>query len=84
MNILKKTAGILLILFSIILGLAVLISFDTAIKETAVEIKKSTAAGLGYAFGSLIVMVLFVAIIYFNNKLALKLIKGKPNNKTNK
>jgi hypothetical protein len=77
MNIFKKTTGVLLLVFAALFSIAVLASFLNGIVESSKEINKSTTSGIAYAFGSLITLAIFVAILYFIIKLGLKLIKKK-------
>ena len=77
MNIVKKMAGILLLLIAALLSLGTLMSIFGGINDSIKEIKKSTTMGISYAFGSLVGAIILVAIIYYIIKLGLKLIKGK-------
>lgn len=77
MNIVKKMAGILLLLIAALLSLGTLMSIFGGINDSIKEIKKSTTMGISYAFGSLVGAIILVAILYYMIKLGLKLIKGK-------
>jgi|GEM_PF-5269086 len=77
MDLLKKLAGIFLLLFAALLSLATIVSAFNSIIDIKDEINKSTSEGLGYAFGSMLVTVLFVAIIFFMVKFGMKLIRRK-------
>ncbi len=77
MNIVKKMAGILLLLIAALLSLGTLMSIFGGINDSIREIKKSTTMGISYAFGSLVGAIILVAILYYMIKLGLKLIKGK-------
>lgn len=77
MNVLKKLAGIFLILFASILSLATLVSGFKSIGEGISETRKSGIYGLGYAAGSLFAIVLSIVLIFFMMKFGFKLIKNK-------
>jgi len=77
MDLLKKLAGIFLLLFAALLSLATIVSAFNSIIEIKEEINESTSEGLGYAFGSILVTVLFAAIIFFMAKFGMKLIRRK-------
>lgn len=77
MNILKKLAGILLLLFAGMLSLGTLMSLLNAITEIIKKSKESSVYTISYALGSLVGAAIIVVIIYFVSKLGLKLIKKK-------
>lgn len=77
MNILKKITGYFLILIAGLLSIGTFGTFFQVIIKSIVEIKTSLAEGLGYLFGSLLMLILFVLITIFIMKLGLKLIKAK-------
>lgn len=75
MKILKKIAGILLIIGALILSLATLLSILRTIIDSTNEIKKSVSGGIGYLLGCLIVITLLVFLIYFMVKKGIKFLK---------
>lgn len=77
MKILKIIGGILLLTAAAILSFATLVSFIKAIFDSIREIKEDLATGLGYAFGSAVVVFLMVLLIIFMTKKGLKLIRKK-------
>ena len=77
MNVLKKITGWFLFLFAGCLSLALLMSSLNAIVPTISEFKESTASGLGYLMGSLLVICVFALLIKYIAKLGLKMIKSK-------
>jgi len=77
MELLRKLAGIFLILFASILSLATIVSGFKSIGEGISETRKSGINGLGYVVGSLFVIILSIVLIFFMMKFGLKLIKKK-------
>lgn len=77
MDVLKKIAGFILLLFAGIIGLATLFSIFNTINRCIKKIQSSTAEGLGYVIGSIVGFILVAVVIYFISKLALKLINDK-------
>jgi uncharacterized membrane protein len=76
MNLLKKLAGISLLIIAAILSLAIVVTFVRSIADSIVEIKKSTSLGISYLLGCIIAIVIFVLITIFLFKKGLKLIKN--------
>jgi hypothetical protein len=77
MNIVKKIAGVLLLIFATLLSLGTLVSIFNGVNDSIREIKESTIMGISYAFGSLFGAAILISIIYFTAKLGLKLIRKK-------
>lgn len=77
MKIVKKISGICLFLFAIILSFATLVAFLRAVLDSVKEFKIDVSGGIGYIFGSLIIIVLLIIIVRYMFKWSLKLIKTK-------
>jgi hypothetical protein len=77
MTIVKKIAGVLLLIFATLLSLGTLVSIFNGVNDSIREIKESTIMGISYAFGSLFGAAILISIIYFTAKLGLKLIRKK-------
>lgn len=81
MKAIKIILGILLLVFSLLISIAVLSSSLKALLETLVLLKKSTAEAIGYGLGSLFALVLVGFLVYLLIKFSIKLIKNKPPKK---
>ena len=76
MNLLKKLAGIALIIIAAILSVAIVVTFLRSVLDCMIEIKKSTSLGISYLLGSMFAIVIFVIITIYLFKKGLKLIKN--------
>ncbi len=61
----KKIAGFLMLVVAVVLCMAALTTFPKGILDSIIEIKKDTASGLGFLFGTLIGIALFTILIVF-------------------
>ncbi|MEN2401193.1 hypothetical protein GKZ90_0015500 [Flavobacterium sp. MC2016-06] len=78
MIILKKIAGYFLIVFAILMAIGLLGSTFQAILQSSKEIHDNgLAEGLGYAFGSLFMIIIFILLVIYCMKTGLKLLKNK-------
>jgi large-conductance mechanosensitive channel len=82
MKVIKIILGIILLLFSLLISIAVLSSSLNAVLETLVIMKKSTAEAIGYGLGSLFALVLVGFLVFLLIKFSVKLIKNEPPKKT--
>lgn len=76
MKVLRKIAGVLLLIFAGILTIATLATIPNGISESIKKIKESSI-GIAFAFGTLVGIAIFGVLIYFSIKFGLKLIKKK-------
>lgn len=77
MRVLKIIGGLALLIFSAILTLATIMSFLNSLPQIRREIAESISGGIGYLFGSMLVVIALIALIYFSVKKALKLLQPK-------
>lgn len=77
MKILKIIAGILLLIFTLILMLSTIVGFFRSLPQILNELSKSTSGGIAYLFGSMVVFVGAVFLMYYTGKKGVKLLKPK-------
>ncbi|MDR7370401.1 hypothetical protein [Flavobacterium aquidurense] len=78
MKILKIVAGIALLIFAFVLFLATIAGFIKSLPQISNELAKSTSAGGAYLFGSMIVFVGALFLVYYTGKKGFQLLKPKP------
>jgi|LakMenEpi03Aug12_release.lakeMendotaPanAssembly.Ray.scaffolds.fasta_scaffold2898151_1 hypothetical protein len=76
MNVLRKIAGVLLLIIGGILLIGTLATIPNGISESIKKVKESSM-GLAFAFGTLVGIAIFGILIFFSIKYGLKLIKKK-------
>lgn len=78
MKIFRKISGCILIILASILSFSTVIGLAKAILVDCVrEIKRDTAHGIGYLFGTLIMGTLFVLLIIYMFKSGFRLVRTK-------
>jgi uncharacterized membrane protein len=77
MKILKRILGCILLISTVILSLATVLTLLKSIFDGIKEIQKSTAIGIGFLFGTAMMSLLFAVILFFMFKVSLKLIQSK-------
>lgn len=80
MNILKKIAGIIILLFTILLCFPAVYAFPIQFENCRKKFEAGVVGAPGYAIGFLTCFIFFVLIIFFLIKLSVKLIRKKKNN----
>jgi len=82
MNILKKIAGIILLLFTILLCFPAAYAFPIQFENCKKKFEEGVIGAPGSAIAFLICFVFYFLITYFLIKLSLKLIRKKKINAT--
>ncbi|UUF12775.1 MULTISPECIES: hypothetical protein [Flavobacterium] len=77
MTAVKKILGILLIIIGALLSLSLIVGILKALMQSIGVLGKSTYEGIGFLFGTFIMMVIFGIIIYFIFKYGFKFLKTK-------
>ena len=77
MNILKKIAGIILLLFTILLFFPVSYAFPIQFENCKKKFEEGAIGAPGYTIGFIICLVFYILITYFLIKLSLRLIRKK-------
>ena len=75
----KKILGVFFILFSLFLGLALLIGLPENIKLFFALFSDTSGYTIGYFIGNIFVTIVFFIITIYSFKKGLKLLKKKPN-----
>ncbi len=76
MDVLKKIAGVILLIFAGLLAIATLYSGFNSMNECINRFKNS-AEGIGFLLGTIIGLIILFAIVYFTAKFGFKLIRKK-------
>jgi len=82
MNLLKKIAGSITLLFTILLFFPAYYVFPIQFENCRKKFDEGIIGAPGYAVGFLLCIMFYVLISYFLIKLSLKLIKNKKINDT--
>lgn len=82
MNILKKIAGIIILLFAILLCFPAAYAFPIQFVNCRKKFEEGAIGAPGYSIGFLICFVIYALLTYFLIKLSLKLIRNKKSNAT--
>ncbi|OXA80995.1 hypothetical protein SAMN05444397_101706 [Flavobacterium aquidurense] len=77
MKIVKIILGYILLISTIILSLATVLTLLKSIFDGIKEMQKSTATGIGFLFGTVMMSLLFAIILFFMLRVSLKLIRVK-------
>ena len=77
MSRVKKVFGYILLIGCILFGLVLILVALEAIPQIQYELSKSKSEGIGFLFGNVVGILLFVLLLVYFSKLALRLIK--PN-----
>lgn len=82
MKIFKKIAGIIILLFTVLLCFPAFYAFPIQFENCKKKFEDGVIGAPGYAIGFLTCLVFYLLITYFLIKLSLKLIRQGKNNIT--
>jgi nitrate reductase gamma subunit len=78
MKIIKKITGIILFILALFLSILFFITSFKSVFHCIDAFKRDLSVGIGYVFGSVVIIALMVLLVRFMFKWSLKLIRTKP------